>query len=137
MKKEMYFTNKQGETFEISISVQGNYDKKEYEVNQDEVDIINEIIKMLDFDETKYYIEKKDDEFTSCYYNHKEIFRVKNGLKTQWISIWLSKDDKNPNDPLFALQKNKRQLYWKSDLRNLDELIPYLNRAIEKNCIKK
>lgn len=108
----------------------------EHEINSDEEAILNELIKYLDYDETKFKIKANSTNYTTLYCNYYEMCRLKSGAKSQWISVNMDGLDVDVNDPLFELEKNKNQLFWKSDLRNLNELIPLLNEIIEKH-IKK
>lgn len=100
-------------------------------INQNDADVIKEIIKHLDYDETGFRIVANSSNYTTLYYNLYEIFRLKSGSRSQWLSLNMDGLDIDESNPIFDLQKNKNQLFWKSDLRNLDELIPLINKSIE------
>lgn len=100
-------------------------------INQNDADVIKEIIKHLDYDETGFRIVANSSNYTTLYYNLYEIFRLKSGSRSQWLSLNMDGLDIDESNPIFDLQKNKHQLFWKSDLRNLDELIPLINKSIE------
>ncbi|MEE3324177.1 MAG: hypothetical protein VZR33_02495 [Methanosphaera sp.] len=105
-------------------------------INQNDADVIKEIIKHLDYDETGFRIVANSSNYTTLYYKLYEIFRLKSGSRSQWLSLNMDGLDRDESNPIFDLQKNKNQLFWKSDLRNLDELIPLINQSIEYH-IKK
>lgn len=70
-------------------------------------------------------IEKRSNDYTSVIYGGlNDFLRFKYTSRTKWISLRLpiSIQKENINNPLFSLQKNKRQLHWKAALSSLDDL---------------
>lgn len=70
-------------------------------------------------------LEKRSNDYTTFVYGGMNDFlRFKYSSRAKWISLRLpaaiQKD--NLENPLFAAQRNKRQLHWKSSLSSLSDL---------------
>ena len=70
-------------------------------------------------------VEKRSYDYTSLIYGGlNDFFRFKYTSRTKWVSLRLpiSIQKENMGNPLFAAQKNKNQLHWKSSLSSLSDL---------------
>lgn len=105
--------------------------EEEHEINEDEKEILEEIIKHLDGDERRFKICSPSSNYTTLKYKGVDLIRVKSTSRAEWIKIQISNiDNKNERDnPLFEMQTNKNEAMWKSSLENLDELYPFIERA--------
>ena len=77
-------------------------------------------------DTEKLNITKNSDSYTTITYTSHEvhdIVRFKLTDKTMWVSVFMTKENATNNitNPIFEAQKNKKQLYWKSNLKLPDD----------------
>lgn len=64
-----------------------------------------------------------------------DLIRFKYGARAKWIAVPLTREDakSNVDNPLFAAQKNKKQLMWKaniSSMSDVDKFIPFVINRI-------
>ena len=83
--------------------------------------ICKRVIELLGI-ENQFGIEHRSTDYTSLVFCDNDFFRVKYTDKSKWISIRLAKEDKNPDDPRFAAQKNKGQLHWKAKINDWSDI---------------
>lgn len=106
--------------------------KQELVGNKDEYEIFEYIIKKMEnFNNSDFNIISNTNDYLTLEYKNYDICRIKYTDKSKWISIFISKKDRenNINNPLFNIQKNKNQLFWKSIIENenIDVYLPFIN----------
>ncbi len=107
---------------------------KELCLSSDEETLLETVIGFLadSVDISMIGIEKRSNDYTSLIYGGlNDFFRFKYSPRTKWVSLRLpaSIQKENMDNSLFAAQKNKNQLHWKSSLSSLsdlEELKPYI-----------
>ncbi len=70
-------------------------------------------------------LEKRSNDYTSMIYGGlNDFLRFKYSSRAKWVSLRLpaAVQKENMNNSLFAAQKNKGQLHWKSALSSLSDL---------------
>lgn len=88
-------------------------------------------------DRNLFKIDHRAADYTSLVYDEfNDFIRIKITNNVAWISIALSKEDREmyADDPLFYEQKNKNQRHWRSDFESIDQLCIYLDMA-ENACV--
>lgn len=102
-------------------------------VNENEKSILEDICNHLECDSNDLKIVANSTDYTTLQYKDVDIVRVKNTNATQWIKIRISNTDfKNEKEnSLFMLQNNKNESMWKCSIYDIDNLYPFINRAIE------
>lgn len=87
-------------------------------INKVEFKILETIAKDLDLKD--YIIVANSDDYTTMQYKQIDLVRIKYTERAKWISICLTPEDKkeNINNPLFEAQKNKNQVFWKSNIKD-------------------
>lgn len=105
----------------------------EKQVNEKEKSILEDMFNHLQCDPADLKIVANSTDYSTLQYNDVDIVRVKSTNATQWIKILISNvDRKNEIDnPLFMLQNKKGESMWKCSIYDLDNLYPFINRAIE------
>lgn len=97
--------------------------------NNDEIELLNKIA--TDLGIVNYEIVNNSDNYTTLKYKEYDLVRLKYTTRTKWISIFLSKEERNSNidNPLFDAQKNKNQLFWKSTInQDIDIYYPFIEK---------
>lgn len=90
-------------------------------------------------DMEKLGIIKKSASYTTITYTNKDthdLIRFKLTDLTMWASVFITKENAilNKDNPVFAAQKNKNQLYWKATLKSPTDcnfLKPFIIDAIK------
>ena len=102
------------------------------EQNPKEFEILNNLKDELNLKEAIINVNTTD--YSTLNYKKYDIVRLKYTDRSKWISLFLTSQDKKAyeNSPLFAAQKKKTQLFWKSNILN-DDLSEYYN-IIKNKC---
>ncbi|MCR4960569.1 MAG: hypothetical protein K6A74_03875 [Lachnospiraceae bacterium] len=84
----------------------------------------------------KFSIEHRSQDYTSLIYDEVDFIRIKMTSNVNWISISLSKSDRNDYETsdLFAAQKDKATRHWRSYFDSYDALNEYVDLAY-RACI--
>ena len=105
----------------MSINIGYNFKNNEFinnlkTININELNILNQIAKDIGIE--NFELVNNSEDYTTLKYNDYDLIRLKYTDNAKWISIFLTKEDKSLNidNILFAAQKNKNQLFWKSDI---------------------
>ena len=127
----------------MSIHIGYNSDKKEIfvesefskerKINQSEIDLLNKIA--TDIGISDFEIVNNTEDYTTLKYKEYDLVRLKYTDKAKWISLFLTKDDKSSNidNPLFEVQKNKKQLFWKSNItQDVDIYYPFIKHRYDE-----
>ena len=97
--------------------------------------ILENIINKLSdkFDENDFDIVSNTDDYLTLRYRNSDIVRVKYTKKSKWISILMVGiiRKENENNILFELQKNKKQIFWKSKMEDpdIDKYLIFIDNA--------
>lgn len=102
-------------------------------INEKEKQILEDMYEHLQCVPDNLKIVANSKDYTTLQYKDIDIVRVKSTNATQWIKIRISNQDfKNEKDnPLFMLQNNKNESMWKCSIYDINNLYPFINRAIE------
>lgn len=107
----------------MSIHIGYDFNKKEIitnfkTINMKENEILEKIAKDIKID--NYVIINNSTDYTTLKYKDYDLVRLKYTESSKWISLFLTKEDKNNNinNILFDAQKNKNQLFWKSNINS-------------------
>lgn len=107
----------------MSIHIGYDFNKKEIitnfkTINMKENEILEKIAKDIKID--NYEIINNSTDYTTLKYKDYDLVRLKYTESSKWISLFLTKEDKNNNinNNLFDAQKNKNQLFWKSNINS-------------------
>lgn len=100
---------------------------KELSLFADEENLLKIVIGFLadSVDISMVGVEKRSNDYTSLIYGGlNDFLRFKYSPRTKWISLRLPAaiQKENMENTLFAAQKNKKQLHWKSSLSSLSDL---------------
>ena len=108
--------------------------KQEYENPNAEIEesILIDYAKNFDYETT---IEHNCKDYTTLKYNNYDIIRLKYGSISKWIQIFILDRKKYVDNPLFATQKNKNQIMWKSTINTIEDLDKYIE--IIKDTLEK
>lgn len=100
--------------------------------NKTEEKVIESIMNSIGISD--YTIEKKSDDYTSLLYKERDLFRIKYTDKAQWISILMFPNMRKEfaDNELFSAQKNKNQVFWKSNIKNIFDYKEILLEAIKQ-----
>lgn len=124
----------------MSIKIGYDFNNKSFISNEikeniKEIEIANKIMNKIE----NLKIEKKSDSYTTLCFNGSDVVRITFNSRSNFINLALSSEDKerNRNNEMFDLQKNKNQLFWKTnyDENKLDVYVEFINNYIEE--IKK
>lgn len=109
-----------------------HFPMQEHEKDATEEDICNLIINDLDIEPSLFKYEKKSDDYSTITYKERDLFRIKYTSLAHWITIFMPPKDKAKyiDNPLFAIQKNKNQIYWKSQMNSIYDYKDVLLNAI-------
>lgn len=130
----------------MSFKIGFNFTKKEVEPvkekapNESEIDVIVDIIDKLDVPNELFKIVKNSNDYTTAQYHDIDIFRLKYTAGARWIKIFMANPYKKDyiDSPLFVNQINKNELFWKSDINNIDDYIEIINKVVElRNTLDK
>lgn len=113
------------------FEVQGLYTN--YEHNETEEDICKNIIEDLGVDSSLFSFSKHCKEYTTLKYKDNDIARIKYTSGARWIKILISNDSSKiyMDSPLFDAQQNKRQAFWKSNIKSIYDYKDVLLYAIK------
>lgn len=106
---------------------------KERIKNDDENTILSKIA--TDLKISNYEIVNNSDDYTTLKYKEYDLIRLKYTDRSKWISLFLTKEDRDSNidNPLFEVQKNKKQLFWKSFItQDIDIYYPFIKHRYEE-----
>ena len=106
---------------------------KERIKNVDENTILSKIA--TDLKISNYEIVNNSDDYTTLKYKEYDLIRLKYTDRSKWISLFLTKEDRDSNidNPLFEVQKNKKQLFWKSFItQDFDIYYPFIKHRYEE-----
>ena len=109
-----------------------HFPMQEHEKDATEEDIWNLIINDLYIDFSLFKYEKKSDDYSTFTYKERDLFRIKYTSEARWIAIFIPPKDKQKyiDNPLFSIQKNKNQIYWKSNVHSIYDYKEILLNAI-------
>lgn len=122
------------------ITIGYDFDKNEmiedsgHELNEAEAKILEYIMDHLECDfPQRFKIVANSSNYTTLEYKGVDLVRLKYTPKAQWIKIHISNEDNKTqkDNPIFANQKNKYEAMWKCSVDDLDELYPFLQRAMQ------
>ena len=108
----------------FGIDENGNYYsrsqfQKELNANENEMKIAEHFISVSG---NKITLERRADNYLSLCNGQDDLIRFKFTDRSKWISVdaWTSKLPEN--DIRFSAHKNKKQRFWKADIRSLDDI---------------
>ena len=107
---------------------------REYEHNKDEEEVADLIIDDLGVNKDFFKYEKPSKDYLSIVYKNNTLFRLKYTEKARWIKIFMHQayEKEYSESELFEAQKNKNELYWKSQIHNIFDYKEILLKAIKE-----
>lgn len=113
-------------------------EERELNLNDEEKLLVDNLFALLkdDIDISKLKLTRKSDNYATIEVQGTEydydLIRFKYTERARWISIFLNDADREKyiDDPLFAAQKKKTQIHWKSKIDSLDDLHKYKDMLI-------
>ena len=119
------------------VSISSSFEKA-LSMNEDESQLYEIVISFLADSEhfSKLRVERRSRDYISLLCDENDFFRFKFSERSKWCSIRLPKSLQlsNQDNELFAAQKNKKQLHWKSELKSLSDL-NNLKQYIVESCV--
>lgn len=121
----------------LSISLSDN---KALNLNDDEVKLASTIIAALvsaGINKDRLDVVRKSNDYATIVHRGKEwdsdLARFKYTPRAKWVSVPIpeSKVGQLKDSPMFAAQKNKKQLLWKSKIAAVDDAKPLAKIAYE------
>lgn len=103
--------------------------KKEERTNPNiaaEQEILEHYIKNFDYD---LKIVHNSSDYSTVQYHGSDVLRLKYGETARWVDIFIVPKYKNKyiNNPIFAAEKNKNRVFWKSTINNAADLVNYVD----------
>ncbi len=112
--------------------------KKEYinKNSNNESEILNSWIKLFNnYDSTKFSIVNNSKDYTTLTFYNYDLIRLKYTENSKWIKIFLTPADKlkYQNDSKFDSQINKKEFFWKANIKTTDDIKLFLD-VINNRC---
>ena len=108
----------------IVFSKDGVYttDNKDLNASTGELEVFEHVKKLLPDEDIT--LERRSDNYVSVIIAGNDFMRIKWTDKAKWVSILMTNEckDKWEDSPLFAAQKKKTQIFWKSALEEPQQI---------------
>ena len=109
-------------------------EKTESASYDNEVDILNNFVDsyLIDYKD-KLHIVSNSSDYTTLQYGEMDLIRLKYGEKAKWLTIFMPPKIKKEymDNELFADQKNKNQIQWKSKIEDPNDLCKFVELCLK------
>ena len=115
--------------FKISVGIV----EQEYDHNETEEEISQNIIDDLGLDTSLFSYKKPCEDYSTITYKDVDLFRIKYTSKARWIKILMNTEMRKEyiDNSLFDAQKNKNQVFWKSNITSIFDYKEIILKAID------